>query len=151
MAGRKVCKDCVTEFGEELARKKARDAKFPGPRCKTHDLRVKRARRAARHGQHVERTFGITHEQYWQLYHAQGGKCALCQRATGVTKKLAVEHDHSCCPNPPTCGKCVRSLACGPCNRFLGYGRDDPEFFERFAEYLRNPPAKEVMKAWSVP
>ena len=75
--------------------------------------------------------------QYDQLKEAQGGVCAICQKATGVRKKLAVDHDHKT--------EHVRGLLCGPCNKLLGFARDNPEFFRRAANYLENPPAFDVI------
>lgn len=63
----------------------------------------------------------------------QGGACAICRRATGKTRRLAVDHDHQS-------GQ-VRGLLCKPCNRLLGHARDDVEFFERAGDYLSEPPA----------
>jgi hypothetical protein len=136
-----ACKDC-----RKAGVTTARPAPEPGPRCATHWREERARRRTAAHGRHVETTYGITAEQYAALYAAQGGCCAGCQRATGRTKKLAVDHDHACCPGPTSCGRCARGLLCGHCNReIVGYLRDDPAAFDRLAEYLRNPPARRVL------
>lgn len=90
---------------------------------------------ARSHAKRVESTYGITGEQYWSLHEFQGGKCAICQRATGKTRRLSVDHDHAT-------GK-VRGLCCRPCNDMLGHLRDEIEAFERGAEYLRTTPAKQ--------
>lgn len=99
--------------------------------------------------------YRLTPELYWAIHAAQGGACAICQRAKGrplnappgnKAKRLAVDHDHRCCPKTPTCGTCTRGLACSTCNkRVLGHLRDDPDAFLRGAEYLRNPPARGVL------
>jgi hypothetical protein len=82
----------------------------------------------------VEATYGITGEQYDALYAAQGGKCYICQRANGRTKRLAVDHCHST--------GVVRGLLCKMCNRdVLGHLRDSTEALQRAIEYLGNPPA----------
>lgn len=62
--------------------------------------------------------------------------CLICKR---TDRKLHVDHDHACCaPNKArTCGKCVRGLICGPCNRGLGLFFDDPDALARAAQYLR--------------
>jgi hypothetical protein len=83
--------------------------------------------------------YGITAEEYAKILDAQGGKCYLCQRATGARKRLSVDHDHKT-------GE-VRGILCGPCNRdVLGHARDSIEFFERCIEYLTNPPARAVLR-----
>ncbi|HEY6021914.1 MAG TPA: endonuclease VII domain-containing protein [Candidatus Paceibacterota bacterium] len=78
-------------------------------------------------------TYGLALGEYDALKASQNGTCAICQRATGAKKKLAVDHDHKT--------GYVRGLLCGPCNGMLGKARDDVEFFLRAAEYLKNPPA----------
>ncbi|WP_081654940.1 endonuclease VII domain-containing protein [Amycolatopsis orientalis] len=136
----KGCKDCAAE-GSPLTR----PADYPGPRCYTHHKAVKKARRERAQAQRIERVYSITEDQYQELYRAQGGACAICQRATGKTKRLAVDHDHSCCPGPVSCGKCVRGLLCTPCNKgVLGHLRDSPDALRRAAEYIDNPPARRV-------
>lgn len=137
----KVCKDCEAE-----GIRTRRNAKYPGPRCATHHRATKKRRRDYSHKQHVEETYNITYEQYWEIVKAQGGKCYICQRATGARKKLSVDHDHSCCPGPTSCGKCVRGALCGSCNRnVLGHLRDDPAAFRRAIDYLTNPPARSIL------
>jgi hypothetical protein len=72
---------------------------------------------------------------------AQGGLCAICQRAetklqpqTGLPHRLAVDHDHTCCPGQLTsCGRCVRGLLCASCN--LSLGALEP-WLDRAREYV---------------
>ncbi len=116
-----------------------RPTPHPGPRCATCHREVRKDRRKAAHGSYVLRTYGMTEEMYWALYDAQGGVCAICRRATGRAKRLAVDHDHSCCPEPPTCGRCTRGLLCGPCNELIG--RLGSAALRRAADYL------EIIKA----
>lgn len=137
----KRCKDC-----EEEGVTTKRIAKFPGPRCATHHRNRKRKNRTYSHSRHVEDTYSITYDEYWQIYQAQGGRCYICRRATGERRKLAVDHDHACCDGPTSCGKCVRGLLCRTCNKYvLGHLRDDTETLARAIEYLNNPPAKAVI------
>lgn len=127
----KKCKDCPPE--------KKRPAPHPGPRCSTHHREVTKTRRERAHGKHIEATYGITAEQYRELYAHQGGVCAICQRAKGTgRRKLAVDHNH-------LTGE-VRGLLCQPCNRdVLGHLRDDVEALNRAINYLLFPPAREVL------
>ena len=114
----------------------------PGPRCQGCHNDVRRERRLAAAGRRVQATYSISPEQYAALYAAQGGRCALCRRATGASKRLAVDHDHACCPGPKSCGRCVRGLCCSSCNDVLAHFRDDPAAFERGAAYLREWPSR---------
>lgn len=110
-----------------------RPAPYPGPRCATHHRARKKALREAAHGRSILKTYGITKEQYEELYAAQDGVCFICQRATGKTKKLAVDHDHKT--------GYVRGLLCSTCNKILGHLRDDDYAASRIVSYLMWPPA----------
>ena len=128
------CKDC-----KGTASQGRRPAPYPGPRCATHHRRVKRDRKVAAHDRKVQVTYGLNPGEYDALYRAQGGRCYICQRAKGTgRRKLAVDHDHRT-------GE-VRGLLCSTCNQFIGQVRDNPAAGERLAEYLRNPPARAVLR-----
>lgn len=128
----RACKTCGST---------SRPLPHPGPRCATCHRTVKRERRLTAAGQRVQRTYGLTPAEYDKLFEAQGRRCAICRRATGATKRLAVDHDHQCCPGPTSCGGCVRGLLCGPCNDVLAHARDQVDYFHRAARYLREWPA----------
>lgn len=140
MPGDKRCKDCEAE-GVTTKRK----APYPGPRCTTHHRRQKSRRREYSHRQHIEETYNISYDQYWAIYDSQGGRCYLCRRATGMRRKLSVDHDHSCCPKNTSCGQCVRGLLCSTCNNIYGHLRDDVAAFQRAIDYLEYPPARAVL------
>ncbi|WP_431941641.1 endonuclease VII domain-containing protein [Nocardia grenadensis] len=102
--------------------------------------------------QRAQRVYSLAPGGYARLLEAQGGKCYICQRATGKTRSLSVDHDHSCCPGNTSCGKCVRGLLCGGCNyKILGHLRDSIEALERASDYLKNPPAQRVIGVRLVP
>jgi hypothetical protein len=96
------------------------------------------ARKKSAHDKMVTKTYGLGPWDYDRLYQSQGGRCAiyLC-RATGRTKRLAVDHNHKT-------GE-VRGLLCGVHNQLIGYNQDSPEVFDSLAAYLRNPPARKVL------
>ena len=74
--------------------------------------------------------YGITIEQYNEIYNKQEGKCAVCgQHQDSLKQKLAVDHDHKT-------GK-VRGLLCNKCNRNLGSFNDDIIILARAIEYLK--------------
>lgn len=140
----KICKDCLAEGIETH-----RAALYPGPRCYTHH-RIKKGQRSEQeHERRILANFQITEELYQEIYRSQGGKCFVCQRATGATKRLAVEHNHSLCEDHDPekgCPKCIRCLACGPCNLLLA--RYDVKALHRAITVLTDAPAQKVIKEW---
>lgn len=114
-----------------------RPAPWPGPRCTTCHRAEGKKRKLKAHGRRTEANFGIPADLYWALYEFQGGRCAILNcRATGKTRRLAVDHDHKCCPGRTSCGKCVRGLICNPHNEMLGRNGDNPAVFRDMADYL---------------
>lgn len=142
---RLVCLDCEKE-GLPLTRKATKSGPRSPALCASHRRERRKGASEARHATHILQTYKMTEEEYQALYEAQGGRCALCQWATGKTRRLSVDHDHACCPGKTSCGECVRGLLCRPCNTLLGRARDAIEFFQRAIEYLTNPPAQRILK-----
>lgn len=128
------CKDCHGAY--------TRPAPYPGPRCFTHNKQFKAQQKQRAHELMVTKTYGIEAGEYERLYKAQGGKCAICQYATGQSKRLAVDHNHNT--------GVVRGLLCGPCNQFVGRLRDSPEAFLRAYKYLSNNTEYNRIRRYSV-
>jgi Recombination endonuclease VII len=61
--------------------------------------------------------YKMTPEELRKLKKKQNNKCKLCGK---TPKKFVVDHDHECCPNRVSCGKCIRGLLCASCNAMLG-------------------------------
>lgn len=123
-----ACKDCGST---------TRALKAPGPRCATCQRDRKKALKEAAWARGIMARYGLTAEQYWAIYEAQGSCCYICERATGKVRKLAVDHDHKT--------GYVRGLLCKPCNSVLAHLRDDVMAAYRLSMYLRYPPAFEVV------
>ncbi len=127
------CIDCRREVAADLengpkrAVRKCVDQEGP-KRCVTHNQAFVRSQRKKARARSIERTYDISAEDAYELLLLQGGRCWLCQRATGATKSLAVDHDHV--TNE------VRGRLCGPCNQFIGRLGDDPEAAQRLVGYL---------------
>ena len=131
--GVKPCVDCMA-----AGRPLTRPAPFPGPRCATDSRAFKKAQKARSHDRSVARIYGLAPGDYARLLDAQGGRCAITGcRATGKSKRLAVDHDH-------VTGE-VRGLLCSNHNRVIGYNYDNPEAFRSIAAYLESPPARLVL------
>jgi len=83
----------------------------------------------------IQRTYGITAEEYYDLLQRQNYKCAICE-STDVnngrvsSNKMFIDHCH-------TSGE-VRGLLCSKCNQALGLFNDDTSLLQRAIEYLNN-------------
>lgn len=86
--------------------------------------------------------YGLNAATYTEMLSNQNGLCAVCGQAetetySGAPKRLAIDHDHSCCPKGKSCGLCVRALLCSGCN--TGYGlTENPTLLRRKAEYIEH-------------
>jgi hypothetical protein len=146
------CKDCAAQIALLPGQKppvKLRPAPHPGPRCATHHRVEALRRKKAAQEKRRQAIYGISPEIHAYLLNAQGGACAICQKARGVRRALAVDHDHAQArldghDEDKGCIRCCRGLLCKRCNRLLGDYRDDPEVFERAAQYLRWPPMADL-------
>lgn len=79
----------------------------------------------------LKNRYGITSEEWEDLFNAQGRACALCHVSEGPNDIRAQWHtDHS-----HETGK-VRGILCSTCNRGLGQFKDDPELMRRAALYV---------------
>ena len=82
--------------------------------------------------------YGITYDDYDLLLERQNGGCGICGSKTpGGRGRFHIDHDHSCCPNEKTCGKCVRGLLCHNCNVKLyvienGWAKKAIEYLEKW-------------------
>ena len=81
--------------------------------------------------------YGMTPEDYFEMLRAQGGKCAICgTEECGTGARFSVDHDHSCCEKPKTCGRCNRGLLCRTCNVGIGNLQDSIEILKNAITYL---------------
>lgn len=126
MGSSHICKDCIAD-PPKTVRKIA--SEVGPPLCATHLRMRKVTRRKRARARHVERTYKISADDNAALYVYQGGKCWICQKATGAVKQLAVDHDHA--------DDWPRGRLCGECNQFIGQRLgDDPKAARRLLEYL---------------
>lgn len=88
---------------------------------------------AKAHGAMIEKTYGLTAEEYDMLLERQGGKCAIC-RAKPKSQRLAVDHDHKT--------GAVRGLLCSRCNHeLMGAAWDSKAMATALWHYINTPPA----------
>jgi hypothetical protein len=92
----------------------------------------------------------MTMEQYTALRLEQADRCGACKEPLrfGEPRAVTVDHDPRCCQYeglgtrrtkgmPISCGKCVRALLCGPCNRAVGFLERYPQRVYQWISYLR--------------
>lgn len=77
--------------------------------------------------QKLKSRYGISIEEYEQIFKKQNGVCAICA-GTNSEKRLHVDHDHES-------GK-VRGLLCFKCNYALGLLNEDTQIISTLLEYL---------------
>lgn len=93
------------------------------------------------------RRMGLTIDEYQRMADSQRNVCSVCgnpetrvDKRTGKLRRLAIDHDHSCCGGKSSCKKCIRSLLCQSCNQALGLLRDDPVIVQSLANYVKKNP-----------
>lgn len=80
-------------------------------------------------GYALKRKYGITLEQYDELFEKQGGRCAVCDRHQDEFKtSLAVDHSHKT--------RRIRGLLCIGCNYRLVAKHEDACLLRKVAAYI---------------
>lgn len=64
----------------------------------------------------------------------QAHACAICK--VDISGRYVIDHNHNCCPQLKTCGKCIRGLLCGGCNLGLGAFKDNPNYMLSAIKYI---------------
>ena len=73
---------------------------------------------------HYRRKYGITVEQFDEMYEKQGGKCFICEKEEATH----VDHCHD--------SGDVRALLCNGCNSAIGLFKEDPDTMIAGAMYV---------------
>ena len=81
----------------------------------------------------VQEKYGITMEQYEQMFVAQGGLCAICgkperQKIGNVIRGLSIDHDHKT--------NKIRELLCHRCNVSIGLMGESVDVLASSIRYL---------------
>jgi len=85
-------------------------------------------------GKDLKRNYNITLARYEEMFESQNGVCAICgkkessRHKSGITRHLAVDHNHNT--------GIIRGLLCAKCNLLLGQFKDNPKFLLKAANYL---------------
>mgnify|MGYP002378077596 CR=1 FL=1 len=84
---------------------------------------------------HLQKTYGLSAEDYFQKLLFQKNRCAICGKEehritkTGDVKPLSVDHNH-------TTGE-VRELLCNDCNALLGFSNENIEVLKNAIDYIK--------------
>jgi len=74
---------------------------------------------------HLKKNYGISEEQYHEMYQHQNGLCAICVDYAPI---LCVDHCHR--------SNKVRGLLCTKCNTALGLLKDSTEILDKARRYI---------------
>ena len=131
-----ICTKCKVDKDVSAFHKRSERASGYRSHCKECRAEEQRSRylskpyNTARCRSSLLRKYGITREQYEDMYEQQEGCCAICsQHESTFTRALAVDHCHQT-------GK-VRGLLCVNCNVGLGNFKDSEEFLTAAIAYLK--------------
>lgn len=140
---RPTCKRCKNTLDAEQKKKRREYNKSQWQKNK--DKRTKQYRewydkryydtdQVERRRSHNYKKYGLSSEEYMEMYKKNEGKCYICNqpeiiKRKGKVKRLAIDHCHST-------GK-VRGLLCQNCNRGLGLLKDNIEVLENAIKYLK--------------
>ena len=132
----RTCRTCgqeqpITEY-YKTGRKSDKDPDQRHHECKTcTKARLKESHCPETYRrQHLQRSYGITPEQYSELLEKQKHKCAACHTTEpgGKHNIFVVDHSHAT-------GK-VRGLLCKDCNIALGLLKDNTDTIANLIRYL---------------
>lgn len=76
----------------------------------------------------LQRRYGISQEEYQQMFESQDGVCAICGGVEDGGRPLHVDHDHAT--------GAIRGLLCRQCNHGLGNFQDQITLLENAKTYL---------------
>jgi 5-methylcytosine-specific restriction endonuclease McrA len=96
-----------------------------------HPERFKIAKKKA----HIKMTYGLTVEQYQDMFLRQQGLCGICRAEFTEENNMHIDHNHQT-------GQ-VRGLLCRDCNFGIGFLRDDPKRLMDAIFYLSDWAVKE--------
>jgi hypothetical protein len=78
----------------------------------------------------IKSRFGITLDQYNELFVKQSGCCGICKEPqSNFSKSFAVDHNHKT--------NQIRGLLCDNCNRALGQFKDSDTILENALSYIK--------------
>ena len=126
----KVCKKCNEEKSFDFFY--LQTSGYYYPYCK--ECNTARSREWRSNNKHqkylndIKVKFNVTNQQYDELFKAQKGSCAICEKKE-INRRLSVDHCHKTLK--------VRGLVCRTCNLGIGYFMDDIALLKKAIKYLK--------------
>lgn len=123
---KRSCKDCSARYHRAWRERSAdHRAAYASAYNDANRTRVRE--------RHLENAYGLTLQEYDDMFDAQSGVCAICSRPErrvvgNAPPTLCVDHCHAT--------GAIRALLCHACNSMLGRVGDDPAILLAAAEYL---------------
>lgn len=128
-----------------IARREAKqallDARTPELKAIDEEIKLERKEFKSRSiaSWNREHMFGVTDEQYNQMFSDQDGKCAICgTHRDDLRVALSLDHCHKT--------QVIRGLLCTKCNLGLGYFNDNVDSLTAAIAYLQIPRELDVIK-----
>jgi hypothetical protein len=87
-------------------------------------------RKVARRSTRYKNRYGITLEDYDEMYKSQKGLCAICGNPPKMGQRLYVDHNHET--------KKVRALLCQACNSGLGNFKEQITLLSNAIAYIEH-------------
>lgn len=127
------CNHCGIEF-----QKKVSNQRFCSVRCRNSD----QLKRPVYLDRRLWDSYRLRLADVNRQLEKQENACPICRLEFDETqgRRWVVDHDHSCCPEVPACGRCNRGLICAHCNVAIGLGGDNPKVLAASAKYLERGP-----------
>lgn len=113
----------------ECSRQKVKEWRKNNPEKRKEQLKREYGK-PYNHNKALKATYGITRDQYLELFNAQQGCCKICgKHQIEFKRRLSVDHCHITSK--------IRGLLCHYCNALLGYAKDNIKVLENAIEYLK--------------
>lgn len=131
-------------------REQARRSYRTGPRRLASSQRRAVSEREADYWRNYrrKRRYGLTPARYARLLDLQEHRCATCRKplADLPPHMVQVDHDHTCCPDKVSCGRCVRGVLCQACNTNVALQESGRKNLADVERYLADPPARRLSR-----
>ena len=105
------------------------------PHCTNPEEKTKRVRETSRRAK-IKYRYGLSYEDWLQLWENQDGKCAICGKPFTEPSDAHIDHNHKT-------GE-LRELLCKKCNFGISFFDDDPKLLSKAIKYLKKYKPKRI-------